>query len=300
MNGPTTDGPTIAVVGATGTMGGLVLDELVARRTPVRALVRRPVGGLPPGVEQVHAPLGDEGKVRDALTGIRAVLYISPHDADEEVYAETFVRAAEGARARIVFAGVHVPTRTPRSWLQHQLTALFLPAYRGKLRIGRLIAASRTDPVIFSPTNFYQNDEIFFADIRGGQFPMPMRRVNRVDVRDLAELCARALVDPAYPAGEHAIAGPASVSGEECAALWSEALHRPVTYVGDDDALWPEIYRQRLTGRKLTDWVASAAFLGKQSVVVPKAAAATAHLLGREPRGYREYVLERARTSVAS
>ncbi len=77
---------------------------------------------------------------------------------------------------------------------------------------------------------------------------------------------------------------------------WSGVF--PPGQSGNDDALWPEIYRRRLTGRKLTDWVASAALLGTRSVVVPKAAEATALLLGREPRGYREYVVERARTPV--
>lgn len=84
--------------------------------------------------------------------------------------------------------------------------------------------------MIFSPTNFHQNDELFMTDILAGRYPLPMRRVNRVDVRDLAELCAQALLQPSYPAGEHTIAGPESLSGAECAHIWTEALGRPVKY----------------------------------------------------------------------
>jgi hypothetical protein len=151
---------------------------------------------------------------------------------------------------------------------------------------------------MFIPTNFYQNDEIFAEDIRAGRFPMPMRRVNRVDVRDLAELCARALLEPSYPAGEHMIAGPESFSGEECARIWTQVLGRPVAYVGDDDAVWPSIFRQRLHGQKLQDLLNTSMFLGRRSIVVPKAVAATTKLLGKAPRNYRDYVAELARADA--
>jgi len=282
----------VLVVGATGTMGGLVLDELVARHAHVRVMVRtpRPAGFFAPGVVQVVADLRDPEALRAALTGVRAALYVSPHEEGEEDLARNFVRAAGNAGTRIVFAGVHISARTALGRLQLALTQRLFPAYRPKLRIGQLIARSSTDPVIFSPTNFYQNDDIFADDIRAGRFPMPMRRVNRVDVRDLAELCARALLEPSYPAGEHTIAGPESLSGQECALIWSQALGRTVTYVGDDDAVWQPIFRQRLHGKKLQDMHNSFVFLGRRSVVVPRAVAATTKLLGRAPRSYRDFV----------
>jgi len=136
----------ILLVGATGTVGSLVLRELMSQRVPVRVLVRP-------------------------------------------------------------------------EWLQRRMFQRLLPSYRPKFRIGEQIAASK-DAVILSPTNFYQNDETFIADIVGGAYPMPLRHANRVDFRDVAELAAAALLDPAYPAGEHLIAGPASYSGQECADIW--------------------------------------------------------------------------------
>ena len=39
---PSTGSPLIAVVGATGNQGGSVVDALLARGAPVRALVRDP------------------------------------------------------------------------------------------------------------------------------------------------------------------------------------------------------------------------------------------------------------------
>jgi uncharacterized protein YbjT (DUF2867 family) len=282
----------VLVVGATGTMGGLVVDELVTRHAAIRVLVRRrrPADFFAPGVEQVVADLRDQGAIRAALTGVRAALYISPHEDDEEDLAYNFVRAAEATRTRIIFAGVHVSSRTLAGWLQLKATERLFPAYRHKLRIGQLIARSATNPVVFVPTNFYQNDEIFAADIRGGIFPMPMRRVNRVDVRDLAELCANALLQPSYPAGEHMIAGPESFSGQECARIWTKELGKPVVYIGEDDTAWQSIFGQRLYGKKLHDLRNSFVFLKRRAIVVPKAVAETTRLLGRAPRTYRDYV----------
>lgn len=210
----------------------------------------------------------------------------------KEANAERFVRAAKSADTRIVFAGVHQPT-----WLQRRLVALFLPSYRGKLRNGERIAHSGTSPVLFSPSNFFQNDELFDEDIRDGQFPMPILRANWVDVRDVAELCARAPLDPDYPAGAHIIAGPVSLSGEECASIWATALNRTVTYVGHERERWLPIFRRRLTVQKLTDLINTSLFLGRVPIDLPKAAAATARLLGHEPRRYHDYVAERTTTA---
>ena len=292
----------IAVVGATGTMGGHVLDALVARHANIRVLVRRrhPDGTFASGVTQVVADLRDEQALRTALADVRAALYISPHDTDEELLAANFVRAAEATGTRIVFAGVHLPARGIAGRLQLALTSAVLPTYRGKLRIGQRIAASRTDPVIFSPTNFFQNDEIVEADIHDGTFPLPMRCANRVDVRDLAELCARALLEPGHPAGEHTVAGPASLSGRQCAQIWATALHRPVRYVGDDDNQWVPVLERRLRGQKLVDMITTSRLLARRKIVMPGAARATAALLGRPPRNYADYVAGRVRTTSPS
>lgn len=286
----------VAVVGATGTIGRIVLDELVAQQAAVRVLVRtvQPAGHFPPGVTQTLADLHDEEAVRSALRGVRAALYISPHEDDEEAHAQRFVRAAASTGTRIIFAGSHIAVRNPMGWLQLKMTERLLPAYLARLRVGQLISASRPSPVMFSPTNFYQNDEIFESDIRAGAFPMPMRRVNRVDVRDLAELCARAVLDPSHPAGEHNIAGPESLSGQECADVWTAALGRSVDYVGEDEDRWMPIYQQRLSGRKLDDFISTARLLGRRKVIVPRDVAATSALLGHAPRPYAAYVADKA------
>ena len=287
--------PPTAVVGATGTVGGLVLDELLARGVPVRALVRRPVDTLDrPGVDQVVADLGDPGALRTALDGAASALYVSPHAVDEERYAENFLAAAERTGTRVVFAGVHISRRTLAGRLQGLVFSWMLPSYRGKLRIGRRVEESRTRAVVLAPSNFFQNDEVFLPEIGAGLFPMPMRGVNRVDVRDLAELAAHALVTPRLDPGTYPVAGPATLSGADCAAAWSRALGRDVAYVGDDEVAWRIAFAQRLHGRKHDDWVATGELLGARVVRMDREADATAALLGRPPRTDETYVQEQA------
>ena len=211
---PATADRLILVIGATGTVGSAVLASLQARGANIRVFARRqnddPAWA---GVEQVVGDLIDSAAVRRALVGVSAAFYCSPHEEGEEDLARTFVSECNRAGVRIVFAGVHVSSRTPQGWLMLQAMRLLLANYRPKLRIGQLIERTAPRSVLFSPTNFYDNDELFLDDIRAGQYPMPMRGVNRVAVSDLGELCARALLDPDFPSGTYSVCGPRNFTG---------------------------------------------------------------------------------------
>ena len=287
------DSPVL-VVGATGTVGGAVLDALREQGANVRVLVRaRRSGGFGADVQQVVGDLGDEASLRRALAGVRAALYVSPHAHDEIAYAENFIRACEASGTRIVFVGVHISSRTYPSRLQRKMLQLMFPSYAPKLHIGQLIAASRTEPVLLAPINFFQNDEIFHDDLRAGQFPMPMRAVNRVDVRDVAAIAARALLRPASPSAEHVIAGPESLSATDCARIWAEESGRPVqvSFTGDVD--WDVLTSNRLSGKKVHDFRNT--YLALRRRAWPASAEQirqTTELLGRSPRRYRDYVAE--------
>ena len=284
----------ILVVGATGTVGGAVLDALREQGTNVRVLVRaRRSGGFGADVQQVVGDLGDEASLRLALIGVRAALYISPHAHDEIAYAENFIRACEASGTGIVFVGVHVSSRTYPSRLQRKMLQLMFPSYAPKLHIGQLIAASRTAPVLLAPIDFFQNDEIFRDDLRAGRFPMPMRSVNRVDVRDIAEIAAQALLRPAFPPAEYVIAGPESLSAADCAKIWTEESGRPVQagFAGDLD--WDVLTSNRLSGKKAHDFRNVHLALRRRAwPATAEQIRQTTELLGHTPRRYRDYVAE--------
>jgi uncharacterized protein YbjT (DUF2867 family) len=280
---------TVLIIGATGTVGGLVLEEALRRGLDVRALVRDKTRahGLPDTVELIQGDLADRDSVRTALRGTRTALYVSPHEANEIELARIFGEEAERAGTRLVFGGFHIDDPDERVAATHAI-----PAYAGKLRLAGALADSDTRPVMVNITNFAQNDEVFREDIQGGTFPTPLHPdgVNRVDLRDAAEVITTALADPDFPAGSYKVVGPESLNGEQSARIWSEELGHPVRYTGDDPN-WREALAARLSGQKLEDWIHSFELLGSTPLATdPAEVEAAARLLGHPPRSFRDYV----------
>lgn len=80
---------TILVTGATGNVGGEVLQALAAAGQPVRALVREP-GDLPD--EQAVGDLNQPASLTAALDGVRGV-FLLPGYGDMPGLTATFARA---------------------------------------------------------------------------------------------------------------------------------------------------------------------------------------------------------------
>ena len=289
---PTTD--PVLVIGADGTVARATLAALVRRGAHVRALVRRPrtEPDPMPAVEWVIGDLREPGTLRGALTGVRTVLYVTPHADGEVALAEHVVDECRRAEARLVFVGVHVSGRTLSGRLLRTVFRVLLPAYGPKLSIGALVETTSPEAVLLVPSNFYDNDLTFLPDILAGSFPTPLRRVNRVAASDIGEIAATALTDPAFPAGTQGISGPVSLTGAESAAAWAAVLGRPVRYAGDDREAWEEALCRRIPeGKKRRDWRSSFRALGWMSMgTSAREVAETAQLLGRAPLAYRDWV----------
>jgi nucleoside-diphosphate-sugar epimerase len=97
-----------AVVGL-GAVGRAVLDELVARGLPARAVSRRPPAQLPPGVDLTLADVTDAQAARRALDGATVVYHTAsaPYDQWPKLLPPIMsgiVEASEASGARIVYA----------------------------------------------------------------------------------------------------------------------------------------------------------------------------------------------------
>lgn len=98
------------VTGATGYLGAALVDLLVRRGMPVRAVVRTTARAsvLPEGVEQVAADLSDEDSLARAMAGCEGVFHLAASvghnlEATREANAEgtrRVVRAAARAGVR--------------------------------------------------------------------------------------------------------------------------------------------------------------------------------------------------------
>ena len=97
------------VLGASGGTGRALVDELVRQGRRVRAVSRRPVPGLPAGVEHVSADLSDTAAASRAIAGASVVFHAAQPayehwDGNFERLNGAIADATAAAGARLVFA----------------------------------------------------------------------------------------------------------------------------------------------------------------------------------------------------
>jgi uncharacterized protein YbjT (DUF2867 family) len=297
------DNNCILIVGATGTVGREVLKAAAKRNTRIRILVRSKerLLDLPKNVDVVVGDLSDSGSVQRALEGISAAFYVSPHLDNEELIAEQFTLLCNSKSIRIIFVGVHVDgiNRCVR-WIKRMVFSAVMSHYRSKLRLSERVRQLAEDAVILMPTNFFQNDELIKDSILSdGLFPQPLglKGINRVDCQDIAEAAMNALTDEKIMAGAYPIVGPKSLTGPECAAIWSNvignySIGKGVRYC-EDDLLWESSLEKNLDGKKRIDLLKTYRLIRKFKLpTYGKHVAITQELLGRPPRSYKTYVEE--------
>ena len=194
---------TIALTGATGFVGGHVLDLLARRGTPVRALTRRPRDAKP-NVEWVEGALDQPDSLRRLAGGADAVIHVAGaiNAPTREAFEAANVQGTEAMIAAAKAAGVrrfvHVSSLAAREPQLSQYGA-------SKAKSEAVVEASGLDWSIVRPPAVYGpgDKETFdlFKMARGGQIFMPPKgRLSLIHVDDLARLLI-ALAAPAAPTG---------------------------------------------------------------------------------------------------
>ena len=224
---------TILVTGGTGTVGGAVVRALLDAGENPRVLIRDPAKAsmLPAGARPVTGDLRNPASLSDAFQGAEAVFLVNALAQDETAQGLAGVEAAKAAGVRrIVYLSVH-----------RLEEALHIPHFATKKPVEDAIAASGMEWTILRPNNFFQND-LWFKDViaQHGVYPQPVGYVgmNRVDVRDIADVAVAALTRGGHSGKKYALAGPDALTGPSIAGIWSKHLGRPVVYLGDDLEAW--------------------------------------------------------------
>jgi uncharacterized protein YbjT (DUF2867 family) len=214
----------VLVTGAGGNVGAHVVAGLLERGTTVRAGDRDPsrIAELAPHAETVRLDFTDPGTFRPALADVDRVFLIRPPAiARVGPTINAFVEAAvEAGVGHVVFSSV-AGADTNRIVPHH--------------RIETHLAASGLDRTVLRPGFFAQNlDTAYRTDIRDHDrlhVPAGAGEVAFVDTRDVGELAAIVLADPAPHVGRgYTLTGPRAVTFHEVAALLTEALGRPIRY----------------------------------------------------------------------
>lgn len=268
---------TVLVTGATGNAGREVVCALRERGAPVRAASRSGGG------EAVALDFADPSGWPTALAGATALFLMRPPAiAEVEATLIPFARAArEAGVSQIVFLSVAGADRS--RWVPHR-------------KVERHLEAEGAGHTILRPGFFAQNlQDAYLQDIREDRrlyVPAGRARVAFLDLHDLGDVAAMALLDPAghWGAAYH-LTGPEAVTFERVARILSDVLGRQVRY---DRASAPG-YMRHLRRRGLP-WpaVLVQTYLhvglrfGQAEAVDPT----LGRLLGRPPRDLRAYVAD--------
>ena len=280
---------TILVTGATGNVGRNVVEQLVRRGADVRALVRDPSkAGLPESVAVVKGDLLDVDSLRAALSGVSTLFLLNAVVPDEFTQALIALNVAREADIeRIVYLSVIEGDRYVN-----------VPHFAGKFAVERMIEAMGLNATILRPAYFISNDLAIKDVVTGhGIYPMPIgsKGLAMVDVRDIGEVAAIELIRreraaTPLPLDRINLVGPDTLTGADVAAIWSEALGRPVTYPGEDTAGFEANLRRFMPGWMALDMRLMAERFATEGML-PQAGDVErlTTLLGRPLHAYRDF-----------
>jgi len=282
---------TVLVTGAGGKTGAAVLAALRARGARTVGLVRSP-RHTAPGQEAVVAAdavvVGDQLDVEllvRALAGVDAVYAISPNlSPDELEMSLALIEACRrtGVRRLVLHSVIHP-----------QLSAM--PHHADKGRAEEAVVQSGLDWTVLQPNAYLQNLAAYVPGMRDGVLRVPyatQRASAWVDLHDVAEVAAHALVDDLGMHATFELSGPEERTPAEVSELAAELLGRPVRAERVD----PERFIATLDGAVVQDPERRRRLLAMLQHYdlhgSPGDATVLRALLGREPRDLRAVLAE--------
>jgi uncharacterized protein YbjT (DUF2867 family) len=218
----------ILLTGATGNVGGAVLNNLSTTDVDLRVLTRGESKAQALRDRGVEAIVGDFLKpetLGPTLEGVSTIFLLTPIHPDQVPQASNAIKAAKesGNEPRIVRLSVHqasheAPTRISRQHaeIEDELTSSGLPY------------------TLLRPQSFMQNTLMAAQTVASeGQIYQPFKdgKLGMIDARDIGEVAAKVLTEEAHEGKVYTLTGPATISFYDVAEALSEVLNKEVSYV---------------------------------------------------------------------
>jgi len=215
----------ILVTGATGTVGGAVVRQLVAAGHPVRALVRQPgAGRVPDGVEVAYGDLTRPETLAEALSGVERMYLLAPLAPDLPHWEAGAIDAARAAGVRHVVKHSNLGADDPDATTMQRWH-----------RAGeRLLEESAMAWTFVRPTGFMSNALGWAGTIRAQgtvYAPAGDGKLAVVDPYDIAAVAVAALTGTGHEGRAYDVTGPAALSTVDQVAAIGAAIGRPLRYV---------------------------------------------------------------------
>lgn len=280
----------ILAIGGTGTVGSHVVQQLIARGAEVRALVRNKESAsrLPKQVEPVFGDLLDPVAVQAALESVDKLYLLNAVVPDELTHGLIAYALAKKVKLQqvvyhSVFRAEHFPD---------------VPHFASKVAIENAIKTFDVPFTIIRPNYFYQNDASLKDLLMGaGIYPMPLGTpgISAVDVRDIAEASAIALMTDGHLGKTYNLNGPEVLSGPNVAKIWSRLLGKTISYPGEDMDGFEGQMRQHAPAWSAFDIrMMFQGYLERGFVAEKEDLATVTALLGHPPRRYEDFAKETA------
>jgi uncharacterized protein YbjT (DUF2867 family) len=211
----------ILITGATGNVGAALAQQLSEQGVPVRLGMRTPRDPVLPNAEPVRLDFADPASFAPALSGVqRLFLMRPPAIADTKRYLNPLVDAARAAGVeQIVFLSLLGAERNS-----------VVPHYA----VERYLEQSGLGWTFLRPSFFMQNLSTTHRDEIRQQseiiVPAGNGRTSFIDVRDIAAVAARTLIEDGHIGQAYALTGDEALSYHDAAQLLSIELGRPITY----------------------------------------------------------------------
>ena len=212
------------ITGATGNIGGAVVNLLNGEGHDVRALVRDASRAdyLPTGIDIAVGDLDDAGSVAAALHGIDGVFLL--HATPGTTQTQLMIDAARSAGVRRIVLLSSIGARLrPLPTLGETLAAR-----------EDLLRTSGLDATYLRPNALMSNALAWAGGIRDENRivdPTGPGRIAVVDPNDIARVAARVLTEDGHVGHGYILNGPEALTSREQAEILSEVLGRSIDFV---------------------------------------------------------------------
>jgi len=236
----------ILITGASGNVGREVLKQISATGAQVRAAYQSPekAAEAPQGVETVIVDFNRPETLGAALKGIGSVFLVGP-------VAPNLVELESKATEEIKQSGVR---RLVKLSAMGTRAATFPRQHADS---EDRIKDSGVPWTFLRPNGFMQNMVIYNArtlrDQNAFYGSQGEGQVSHVDIRDVAAVAVRVLIEDGHAGRTYTLTGPEALSNSRIARILSDSLGRQIQYVN----LPPEQMRQALAGAGMPEWNAN-------------------------------------------